>query len=109
MNQLVPKFWLKWCAKMWGVEPKYAAKIWAALDVSPALLYQIGICDTYDAGREVWQGRMRHFRDLLDPCALMRTSLTLSPEDGRPRHADAIRLEEGVLYMLDKHGRWLTF
>ena len=83
--------------------------MWHALDVSAALLFQIGICDASEAPRAIWETRMRHFRDLLDPRAIIAVSLTLSPEDGRLRHPEALKLEEGVLAMLDKHGHWLIF
>ena len=109
MSHLVPTFWLRWCATMFGVQRRFACRLWGALDVSAALLYQIGICDPSEAPRDVWQARMRHFRDLLAPSALLEASLKVAPETGKPRCADAVKFEEGVLFMLDARGHWLVF
>jgi hypothetical protein len=103
---MTPLFWLKLMQEVFGVGERLAAKLWKCLDVTPVLLYQIGLCDTYDVDRHGWVARVRRLSQLLPPDALMAASLAAAPETGRVRQKDARDFEEALLQALDRHGKW---
>jgi hypothetical protein len=93
---------------MFEADAKFACTLWAVMDVSPVLLYQLSLVDHTDAPRDVWRVRMRHLYHLLPPATLLEASLRVSPENGKPRLSAAVRFEEAVLQWLNKRGQWIV-
>jgi hypothetical protein len=102
---VVPRFWVLLMAELFGTSQKLACRLWRQLDVSAALLYQIGICDSSDAARPAWVNRVRHLSRLLPPAALLEASAKVAPE-GQVRPREVTDFEETVLGLLDNQGQW---
>jgi hypothetical protein len=106
--QSTPLVWIRWLDKVFKTEAKFACKLWAAYDPSPTVLYQLSLVDlTEEAPLELWKARMVRLYALIDPVSLFKASLTVAPENGKPRLPDAVRFEEALLYWLNAQGNWI--
>jgi hypothetical protein len=103
---MTPVFFARWVTTVFRVDQRFACRLWAELDVSPTLLYQISLCDSSEAPVEVWRARMNRLRQLVLPEDLMAASVRVSAENGRPRMPSAVKFEDELLKLLDRNGGW---
>jgi hypothetical protein len=107
MTVVVPTFWISLCTRVFGTTEKYACRLWQHYPASPLLLWQLSRCTERPDDPIRWFEHVKRLGELLSPGDLIRLSLTLHPETGRPRAREAVQFELGVLNNLNAHGDWV--
>jgi hypothetical protein len=91
-----------------GASQRLARECWRYYPASEALRYQLGLCSGPAPTPLLAMERMRHAARLLAPNILIRTLERLAEARGR-YSAEARRVEERILQLVDREGQWIWY
>jgi hypothetical protein len=102
----MPQFWDFMMTSLFRVQnPRLRQQLWDRYPKSTALSWQIQRCGERAPSEQAMYDRVRQLCQHIDPLVLLRVVDGLAPL-GRARPQEIIDLEETVLGLMDKHGKF---